>query len=353
MDFAKLHAAIVEEFQTIAAVDDWVALHVAGLIDDILIGKTLSERVTSLLQWMEAQSQTTKVLQALADNPPNESRRLPALINRLTNGDVKPTASIASGIPPVDPHRDWFVTGRPFVNRETLRTALETFDNAAAGANSVLVIEGDERTGKTHGIRLATWCAPQTRFSPVDMKAIWGTADIGVAELAQAISPSAAEFPHVDPTKEDAAVPPLLIWLRNKLKGTRQWIIVDHCNRLNLSSAAETLLFKLAGLIEQGSLPGVRLILADVQRSRLPDSLKTNCRYDRAELPDRTAVKKWCQTLAKHVGKTLDDQALAKHLDTVFAVDPATNTPVSMTEFEQRLQSVFVDIQAAVPQGGG
>jgi hypothetical protein len=350
MDLAKLHTPIVEEFQTIAALNDWVAGHVSPLIDDILIGGTLSERATSLLVWMEGQGQTLKVLKALADNPPNEGRRLPALIYRLTNGDIRPTMSIATGMPPVEPHRDWFVTGRPFVNREGLRTALETFDHAANGANSVLVIEGGERTGKTHGIRLAAQCAPQARFNPVDM-AIWGTSAIGVAALAQAIVPAASGMPNVDETKEHAAVPPLHTWLVGKLKNTRQWIIVDHCNRLNLSSAAETLLFELASTIEKGFLPGVRLVLADVQRSRLPDSLKTNCRYDRAELPDRVAVKKWCQTLAAHVNTRLDDQTLAKHLDTVFAVDATTNQPVSMAEFEERLQSVFADIRAAAPRG--
>jgi hypothetical protein len=37
-----------------------------------------------------------------------------------------------------------------------------------------------------------------------------------------------------------------------KLKNTDQWIIVDHCKRLNLSSAAETLLFNLARSDREG-----------------------------------------------------------------------------------------------------
>jgi hypothetical protein len=56
-------------------------------------------------------------------------------------------------------------------------------------------------------------------------------------------------------------------------------------------------------------------------------------------------VKKWCQTLALHIGKPLDDPTLDKHLDTVFAAD-------AKTTFEERLAGVFIEIQANAPQGG-
>jgi hypothetical protein len=348
VDIAKLHAAIVAEFQRIDMLDDWVATNVDPTIDDVVSGSMLSVRVTSLLQWMDGHGQQTKVLQALADHPPNDSRRLPALIYRLTHGEIKPSASIVTGIPPVEPYRDWFVAGRPFVNREGLRAALETLDVAATGANSVLVIDGHSRTGKTHGILMAVQCAPQARFNAIDL-AIWGAAEIGVGDLAQAIVPAASGLPNVDPTKESAAVPSLLIWLVGKLKGTNQWIIVDHCNRLNLSGAAETLLLKLTDQIAKGFLPGVRLILADVLRSRLPDPLTTDSRYDHAELPDLDAARAWCQTLATHVtGAPLDAATLATHVGKLVVVDPATNkATLAVTDLEQRLRTVLLDIRAS------
>ena len=352
MDFAqlsKLRDPIVDEFQSNAALNDWVAINVGMPVDDILKGSLLSERVTSFLLWMHGEDQTLKVLKALADQPPNGSRKLPALIYKLTGGTVRPAESIANGIPPVEPHRTWFVGGRPFVNRDGLRMALATLDNATDDANSVLVIEGGTRTGKTHGIRLAAYCAPRARFNGFDL-AEWGADEITVTTLAQAIVPKGTGLPPVDPTKEAAAVMPTFSWIKGQLMGTRQWIIIDHCNRTNLSSAAESLLFLLASHIEKGFLPGVRLVLADVQRARLPESLKTDSRYDRADLPDRKAVRTWCRTLAAHVGKPLDDAAVEQHVTSVLGAETPNPQPLSIAEFETRLRAVLVDIQAS---GGG
>jgi hypothetical protein len=68
VDIPKLHAAIVDEFQRIDALDDWVGINVNPTIDDVLTGAGLSQRVSSLLQWMNGNGQESKVLRALADH---------------------------------------------------------------------------------------------------------------------------------------------------------------------------------------------------------------------------------------------------------------------------------------------
>ena len=101
------------------------------------------------------------------------------------------------------------------------------------------------------------------------------------------------DFPSFDLTKEDSAVRAVLMWLTAKLKGTKTWVIIDHCNRPVLTRPAADLLVELAGNIESGFLPGVKLILADIDRAKLPGALPYRSHHDRAVLPDEAAVRQW------------------------------------------------------------
>ena len=347
MDVALLQRAIVDAFQSKDALDNWVSLHSGEQVDNVLTKGRLDERATELIKWAEASGKTTTILQALADNPPNGSTTLPAIISLLTANEVQPTAARRRGIPPIAPHRDWFVTSRPFANRQDLRDVLETLDAAAPGPDSVLVIDGDHLSGKSYSIRFAVQCAPPDRFVVVDVHD-WQESILNAKVLAENIDPAHGTYAPFDETKESAAVPNILAWLSSRLQGRRHWIIVDHCSRGNLTEAAESLLFKLAGKIEKGFLPGTRLVLADVQRSRLPDSLKTKSRYDRAALPTREHVKLWCKTLGHHIGKPPTSTTLDEYVDEVFAgVTTATSNSDFVTLLEERLSTVFDKIRTA------
>ena len=78
----------------------------------------------------------------------------------------------------------------------------------------------------------------------------------------------------------------MLTWLTAKLKGTKSWVIIDHCNRSVLTRPAADLIIELAGTIENGLLPGVKLILADIERTNLPGVLPYRSHHDRAVLPN-------------------------------------------------------------------
>jgi hypothetical protein len=322
----KLRDTIVSEFKTIPAFETWIGLHITdeNVANIVRQNVLFDERVFDFLQWITAKSRETEVLQKLADNPPNGSSVLPNVIYAATHGEVEPAVNARTGIKPIDPHDDWFVTQRPFANRKKLRDVLKVFDQAQPGADSVLVIDGERFTGKSFSIRFAVKCAPQDRFVIVDI-ADWGDTPMNAKDLARAIGGSkgrarpSEDFPSFDLTKEDEAVPRLLMWVTETLMGTKSWVIIDHCNRPILTRAAGALLAKLAGKIESGFLPGVKLILADIDRTKLPGALPHGSRYDRAALPDETAVRHWCESFATHLNKTVTAVQLSDFVDEVFA----------------------------------
>ena len=183
-----LRDAIVSEFKTIAAFEAWIALHIPdeNVANIVRQNVLFDERAFDFIQWFTAKGRETEVLQKLADDPPNGSRILPNLIFVATLGGVLAAVNTRTGIKPIDPHDDWFVTQRPFANRKKLRDVLKVLDQSQPGADSVLVIEGERFTGKSYSIRFAVQCAPQERFVVVDI-AEWGETPMTAKDLAHAI----------------------------------------------------------------------------------------------------------------------------------------------------------------------
>jgi hypothetical protein len=325
----------------------WLAIYVPeeNVFNLVRAGVTFNVQVYDVLEWAEANGRMQELLQALADKPPSGSTSFARQVYVLSGGTVILPVSPLGGAP-IPPCDDWFVTKRPFVNRKQLREALKSLDTADAGPDSVLVVDGPSKTGKSYGLRFAVKCAPQTRFFPVDV-ADWGDVPMNAEDLAKAIFPDTTDgFPPFDVTKEDDAVPRLHQWLTARLRGTQRWIIIDHCRRPNLTRAAESLLFKLAGTLAKQYLPGVRLIVADIDRTKLPESLPSLSRYDLTSLPNREAVEDWCRGVAKHLDKSPTDEQIRGYVDQVFegfngSIDPPTFALV----LESRLARVLDGIR--------
>ena len=200
----KLVDTIVSEFQTIAAFETWMSLHLTENIATIVRPNgRFDERVFDVLVWLKARNRDTEILQALADDPPNGSIVLPNVIYAVTLGEVEADVNKRTGIKPIDPHDDFFVTQRPFANRRKLRDVLKVLDQAQPGADSVLVIDGERFTGKSYSIRFAVQCAPKDRFVAVDIGK-WGTKPLNVKDLVQLIDGfKHQDLPGFDETKED------------------------------------------------------------------------------------------------------------------------------------------------------
>ena len=338
----RLIKAIVKEFQTSLELRNWISLKLSVNPATIIAGGlTFDQEVLAVLNWSEATGSEADVLQLLADSPPNDGRDLLLEIFYASDGAIRRTGSRGAPVLAVD---DWFVTQRPIADRDPLRTALRTLATAQNGADSVLVIAGEKRTGKSHGIRLAASSAPPNQHARVDTLD-WTATQIYAWDLAGAIyPPGLVELENLtfDPTKEDSKVPWLLTWLKGKLAGKQTWILLDHCNRPNLTKAAESLIYQLINWVDEGKLPNVRLIVADVDQDRLPRAFMKRGRWDIAGLPDREAVGTWITSLAKHLGKPCDEVKCREYLDEVFEGTEAVPESGALADvIESRLTDVF------------
>ena len=129
----QLVDAIVSEFQTIAAFETWISLHildenVANIVRQNGLFDAAGLRFPPVVRSRRAA--TRKCCRSSADDPPNGSRVLPNLIFVATLGEVQAAVNTRTGIKPIDPPDDWFVTQRPFANRKRLRDELKVFDQA-------------------------------------------------------------------------------------------------------------------------------------------------------------------------------------------------------------------------------
>lgn len=344
LDAAKrkqLVDAIKKAFLTAAAVESWLAEEFDENVGNMFVGASFDDKIAYLVTWANARGAET-LLQKLADRPPGGSVLLQIEVASISG--IRPANA---DFAPVAPHVDWFVTKRPFANRKGLRAALQTFDQAAPGADSVLVIEGDRFSGKSYGVRFARQCAPPGRFVSVDV-AQYYEGQMNVAELVHAIDRHTErhDFPSFDKTKEAEAVPRMVGWITAKLSGpVTTWLIVDHCDRPNLTDPARELLLRLATNIEDGTLTNVKLILADIDRKKLPAVLRGS-RHDRAILPNQKEVEEWCQGLATHLGQGCTEEQIKAYAKDVFAGLDGLDGEAMAPGLEQGLARAYLRIKA-------
>ena len=64
--------------------------------------------------------------------------------------------------------------------------------------------------------------------------------------------------------------------------------------------------------------PGVKLILADIDRAKLPGALPHRSHHDRAVLPDEAAVRQWCESLRHALEKAVTPQQISEFVSEVF-----------------------------------
>ena len=292
-----LSTALRNGFGNSANLTGWLKTHLSDQKTRQLEGQSFDQQIFDLLDLLNSDGGMTDFLQALADSPPEPN--LPYIVFLL--------ASIRPQSPGYNP--ELFLTkGRPFVNRSELRQHVEQLKNAAAGPDSVLVIGGGERTGKTHGVRYVKFRMPDT--VPVDI-ADWqpalnldGKPLLDAIELARAITRYAEDFRGCDPDKEDAQLPGLVDRLVTQLNrqadqyGAPLWIAIDSCERNVSTPAARQLLKELVKKVVDGHLPKIRLILACAESEALFENLHAACRRDMAVLPTATHIEQWCERVA-------------------------------------------------------
>lgn len=337
-----------QEFESPAALLAWLQTHVHGANPHDILGNGLfNEQVARLSVWLEAEGREFEVWQLLVNHPPKPGLRLAVMIDVISDQRIRPKGT---DMPPVPPHKSLFTTGLPFANRTNLRDQLETLGTAVPGADSVLLIDGERSSGKSYSLRLVRDCATPNVFHSTDFSR-WGSVQMHAWDLAGEMFPPAlteVTADKFDATKEEAAVPGLVSWIKGKLHpGPQRWIVIDHCNRPNLTTAAQSFLYHFAAEVAMGSLPEVRLVLADAGTVKLPPELKGKTRSDAADLPDRKAVRDWCDNLARSLNKPHTAAELDSYVNDVFAGFAATPPRSDFAVvLEPRLNEVRAKIRA-------
>jgi hypothetical protein len=345
-DRLLLTKELIDALLTIDALQGWLRAHYPAALPH-LGAEPLQAEVTRLLTWANSVDGMHALLQLLVDHPPGP--RIPWLIYAWTHAKIEPRARTRQGLPIVSPDRSWFAASRPFVNRGALRQHLKDLE-VSAGAQAVLVIDGEERTGKSFAVSLALgFESAQTSHPPLDIDEFARAgAQLNARDLAVLIAGDNHGSPPFDVTKEDEAVPHLMVWLTSKLRGRKLWIIIDHCNRRVLTQAARSILTSLATRLRSGALPDVRLILVDFDRNELPQQWRNQIRYDQAQLPDERCVEDWCLQLATAAKRLHPPGAPAQWANEVFAKLMGRSLADGSwhAELEQQLQETVERIMA-------
>lgn len=311
---------LVETFVAVERLQTWLQQHLPSGQAKLGMGD-LEQELTNLIVWANAEDGMSEFLQTLADHPPHGNQTLTQTIYGLTVGKIKAQSQTAYGLPKVAPHLSWFAADRPFVNRTELRDHLADLDASSPGAKCILVIDGEDRSGKSFAVSLAVSCqAPERRLPTIDVDDFAKVgAILDARELACQIAGDEEGCPAYDPTKEDEAVPRLILWLTKRLKTKQLWIIFDHLNRKSLTSAALSVLRGLTERIRMGELPNVRLILVDFDRNQFPQEWRDDVRHDRAVLPDRDRVEEWCKQIATAAKRKHSKKEVEQWVNDVFS----------------------------------
>lgn len=332
-----LRERLILAFLTINNLHNWLGKHQPSGLSQIGPG-SLEVELNNLMLACKANDDMQELLQNLCDGPP--APELPPMIFAFTLGAIK-SHTVQQGQLPL--HQRSFVAGRPFVNRTNLRQHLHELATATGGRR-VLVIDGDDRCGKSFAMSMAIEISAPDRVQwqiDIDDYAKSGTT-LTARDFAVAIVGHESGCPAFDITKENEAVPGLMLWVTNALHNKQIWIMIDHCNRQVMTHAARRLLEKLVERLYQGGLAGVRLILADFNRQALSRPLQNTIRYDRAELPTRPHVEDWCRQVAILRQKPIPPAKLDEWAGYVFEnLDDYSHSDGSWhLELEKRLMEV-------------
>lgn len=317
-DLKLLSKELVDALREVDAFRVWLRAHYTVGLAALVGGQGLAAEIVNVTASANAEDGMRTLLQRLADNPPGD--KFPMLIYAYTHGEIRATEKAAHGLPPVSADQSWFAANRPFVNRGPLRAHLRDLANSV-GEKAILVINGQERTGKSFTVTLlSNFQAVQSSPPPLDIDEYARVgAELDARELVTLIVGDDVGCPAFDITKEDEAVPRLVRWLVTRVRGRQAWIIIDHCNRRVLTAGARRVLLGLAQQLRTGLLPGVRLILIDFDRAALPLEWRDQVRFDEAQLPSRDHVEHWCKELAVAAHRRFADSDAKKWAQDVFA----------------------------------
>jgi hypothetical protein len=351
-----LRDELILAFGDFEGLRSWLTANLPAALQS-LVPEAIDVAVGRLMRAAAARDGSASLYQELVNYPP--SSNVQGMIYAITKGAITPRQA-GDGLPDVPSHLRWFVFKRPFVDRTHLRSQLQELAHSEGGPESILVIEGDRRTGKSLAVSLALGVKNESVFRRRINIDAFGNSDAGINArgLAVAITGTDQACPAFDITKEAEAVGGLIQWIKEILNKetvnevtrlqTDRWILIDHCDRKFMTRAARDLLKQFAEELQAGAMQGVRLILADFSPNEFPEAWRSQVRHDQAELPTERQVEDWGRDLATKTNKVFDKDAPAKWASSVFKDLARYNKDDGSWHivFDQRLRRVADIIRA-------
>lgn len=260
-EFKQLRGILNDRFNTVELLDE-LAIELRGeLMDSIATG----DNVPNILNKVIANAQAESWLIALIETAKNLGADSDGLQHLLD--DLQPAQVLGEGDPY---HAHILADGSAFVDREALRKALCALN---AGTN-ILIVDGEEFSGKSYSVRLIRYIRDRTdnfKIIFVDLADLAAGTDtpIRAEDIAEQIAGQMKlqeDIPSRQNEQDGAWIQRFCVWLTRKLEDDTlvRWIVIDSFNKVLLTQGAQDLIKQLAKRITV-NLPTLRLVLLGYQ----------------------------------------------------------------------------------------
>lgn len=281
-------------------------------------GLSLRDRAHKLLCDLSAQS------------PPRDRDLLQAL--QSSNNKALRDAATELLTPPYfapnnDPHNAILLGRIAFVDRLNLRSELRQFTNYSATSTRVLVVRGDDPSGKSYSWEFLRHLALNVAGAvprPLRLKNSGYTPRQMFEEIFRLLNLDASALPVLADEPQLARIDPLLNALAGQLVElkARYWLAIDDLNDRSVTPTMCETAFAIARLVEDLKPPHLWVMLLGYNEA-ITDSELRYIAQDDARFPDVAVVGRHFQQLSEASAAPLEAAEADGYAKTVFAQYPA------------------------------
>jgi hypothetical protein len=293
-----------------------------------------------LVLWVEGAGQLETFCRALQRY---EKTKDNLVLQAVVTAVLESLRATAAAPPGSAPGRQLLLNRRPFLNRQTLWTKLGSFA-AGSGADRLLLVRGEEASGKSYSEYLISYFAAPSNaaFVSVDAPAV-AQGELEAPPLAARIAARFGGEATGGPIDDLSQAARQGKWheetLIPRLANLRQptWLMIDGLNKVPLGRSALDLLIRLCRAVELNECPELWLILVGLNGPELGSRYDGFIPDDEACAPKVEDVKEFIRVVATSAGKQVGPEALDEYATELCTTLGAKPSHASWTAFHRRL----------------
>jgi hypothetical protein len=300
-----------------------------------------------LILWAERGGQLEALCRAFQTHPKTAGNMaLEAITTELLQAGNGTAAGGAA------PGRKMILNRRPFLDRSSLWTSLQTFSAGADTLDRLLVVSGPEASGKSYSqVLMSAAAAGAAKFVLVEVSPP-REGELDATGLATAIADrlwTDSPMRHFDDFGQQARDAK---WYGDRLVArlagldSPMWLTIDGLNTVQPGPSAIDLLTRLCRAIEFGECPKLWLAIIGLEASRLGPSFETVVAEERAKGPTDDDIAEFVRTFAQQFGRPIDDPAVQRHTADLRTALGAKLSHAGWTEFHRLLAEKCRTIKA-------